>query len=131
MLSFDKMVAKGVDPAYASKLIQYGWETITEALKHGGITGMMDRLDNPSKVCDRRRAHCRRAPPCRGVRGVGPSRALPPVPLALSTRARARVWRAVSGAGRREGGGEASGAECAARGFAVRAAEPRRLARRS
>merc|ERR1711892_204948 len=26
-----------------SKLIQYGWETITEALKHGGITGMMDR----------------------------------------------------------------------------------------
>jgi len=50
VLSFDKMVAKGVDPAYASKLIQYGWETITEALKHGGITGMMDRLDNPSKL---------------------------------------------------------------------------------
>jgi ketol-acid reductoisomerase len=50
VLSFDKMVAKGIDPAYASKLIQYGWETITEALKHGGITGMMDRLDNPSKV---------------------------------------------------------------------------------
>jgi ketol-acid reductoisomerase len=31
-------------------LIQYGWETITEALKHGGITNMMDRLSNPSKV---------------------------------------------------------------------------------
>merc|ERR1719487_2577447 len=44
------MVSKGIDPGYASKLIQYGWETITEALKHGGITGMMDRLDNPSKV---------------------------------------------------------------------------------
>merc|ERR1712008_361243 len=44
------MVSKGIDPAYASKLIQYGWETITEALKHGGITGMMDRLDNPSKI---------------------------------------------------------------------------------
>merc|ERR1740130_803723 len=44
------MVGKGIDPAYASKLIQYGWETITEALKHGGITGMMDRLDNPSKI---------------------------------------------------------------------------------
>ena len=44
------MVEKGVEPAYASKLIQYGWETITEALKHGGITGMMDRLDNPSKI---------------------------------------------------------------------------------
>jgi len=50
VLSFDKMTAKGIDPAYASKLIQYGWETITEALKHGGITGMMDRLDNPSKL---------------------------------------------------------------------------------
>merc|ERR1719359_2152227 len=50
ILSFDKMTAKGIDPGYASKLIQYGWETITEALKHGGITGMMDRLDNPSKM---------------------------------------------------------------------------------
>ena len=50
VLSFDKMVEKGIDPGYASKLLQYGWETITEALKHGGITGMMDRLDNPSKV---------------------------------------------------------------------------------
>jgi ketol-acid reductoisomerase len=50
VLSFDKMVANGIAPGYASKLIQYGWETITEALKHGGITGMMNRLDNPSKL---------------------------------------------------------------------------------
>lgn len=50
ILCFDKMVAKGIDAGYASKLIQFGWETITEALKHGGITGMMDRLDNPSKI---------------------------------------------------------------------------------
>ena len=50
ILCHDKMVSKGIDPGYASKLIQYGWETITEALKHGGITGMMDRLDNPSKI---------------------------------------------------------------------------------
>ena len=50
VLNFEKMIAQGIDPGYASKLIQYGWETITEALKHGGITGMMDRLDNPSKV---------------------------------------------------------------------------------
>jgi ketol-acid reductoisomerase len=41
---FDKMVEKGIEPAYASKLIQYGWETVTEALKHGGITNMMDRF---------------------------------------------------------------------------------------
>jgi ketol-acid reductoisomerase len=50
ILSFDKMLEEGVKPSYASKLIQYGWETITEALKHGGITNMMDRLSNPSKI---------------------------------------------------------------------------------
>lgn len=50
ILCFDKMVAEGVDAAYAAKLVQYGWETITEALKQGGITLMMDRLSNPAKV---------------------------------------------------------------------------------
>src|SRR6188768_2325226 len=50
ILCFDKMVEKGIEPGYASKLIQYGWETITEALKHGGITNMMDRLSNPAKI---------------------------------------------------------------------------------
>jgi ketol-acid reductoisomerase len=50
ILCFDKMVAEGIDEAYATKLVQYGWETITEALKLGGITNMMDRLDNPSKL---------------------------------------------------------------------------------
>ncbi|WP_275075609.1 ketol-acid reductoisomerase [Providencia rettgeri] len=50
LLSYDKMVADGVEPGYAGKLIQFGWETITEALKQGGITLMMDRLSNPAKV---------------------------------------------------------------------------------
>ena len=50
ILCFDRMVEKGIDKGYASKLIQYGWETITEALKWGGITGMMDRLSNPAKI---------------------------------------------------------------------------------
>ena len=50
LLCFDKMIDKGVDPAYASKLIQYGWETITEALKYGGVTNMLDRLSNPAKI---------------------------------------------------------------------------------
>ena len=50
ILSFDKMVEEGIEPSYAAKLIQYGWETITEALKHGGITNMMDRLSNPAKI---------------------------------------------------------------------------------
>lgn len=50
ILSFNKMTEKGIDAGYASKLIQYGWEVITEALKYGGITNMMDRLSNPAKV---------------------------------------------------------------------------------
>ncbi|MEO5889079.1 MAG: ketol-acid reductoisomerase [Ferruginibacter sp.] len=50
ILCFDKMLEKGIDPGYASKLVQYGWETITEALKQGGITAMMDRLSNPAKI---------------------------------------------------------------------------------
>ena len=50
LLCFDKLVEEGTDPAYAEKLIQYGWETITEALKQGGITLMMDRLSNPAKL---------------------------------------------------------------------------------
>lgn len=50
LLCFDKMVAGGIDKAWASKFIQFGWETVTEALKFGGITGMMDRLSNPAKI---------------------------------------------------------------------------------
>ena len=49
-MCFDKMIELGVEAGYASKLIQFGWETITEALKHGGITNMMDRLSNPAKI---------------------------------------------------------------------------------
>ena len=50
ILSFNKMIEKGIDKGYASKLVQYGIEVITEALKHGGITNMMDRLSNPAKI---------------------------------------------------------------------------------
>ncbi|TNJ21026.1 ketol-acid reductoisomerase [Aeromonas sobria] len=50
LLCYDKLVAEGTDPAYAGKLIQFGWETITEALKQGGISLMMDRLSNPAKL---------------------------------------------------------------------------------
>ena len=50
LLCFDKMVDKGIEPGYAAKLVQFGWETVTEALKHGGITNMMDRLSNPAKI---------------------------------------------------------------------------------
>jgi ketol-acid reductoisomerase len=50
ILCFDKMLEKGLEAGYAAKLIQYRWETLTEALKQGGLTNMMDRLSNPAKV---------------------------------------------------------------------------------
>jgi ketol-acid reductoisomerase len=50
ILCFNKMVEKGIEPGYASKFVQYGWEVQTEALKLGGITHMMDRLSNPAKI---------------------------------------------------------------------------------
>jgi ketol-acid reductoisomerase len=50
ILCFDRMVELGIDPSYAAKLVQNGWETVTEGLKHGGITNMMDRLSNPAKI---------------------------------------------------------------------------------
>jgi len=49
ILCFDKMIERGIEKEYAARLIQYGWETITEALKYGGITNMLDRLSNPAK----------------------------------------------------------------------------------
>lgn len=50
VLVYDHALAQGQDAAYCAKLIQYGWETVCEALKQGGITNMMDRLSNPAKL---------------------------------------------------------------------------------
>ncbi len=50
ILCYEKMKEDGIDSQWAVKFIQYGWETITEALKQGGITNMMDRLSNPAKI---------------------------------------------------------------------------------
>ena len=50
LLCYDKMIEKGIDEGYASKLVQHGWEVVSEGLKHGGITNMVDRLSNPAKI---------------------------------------------------------------------------------
>ena len=50
VLGHKQLLANGVDAGYARKLLQYGLETVTEGLKHGGITNMMDRLSNPAKI---------------------------------------------------------------------------------
>ena len=50
ILLFDKMVSDGINKNFASKLIQNGWEIITESLKHGGITKMMDMVSDSVKI---------------------------------------------------------------------------------
>lgn len=50
ILAYEKMVSEGIDAGYAGSLIQFGLEAITEALKIGGVTNMMDRLSNPAKL---------------------------------------------------------------------------------
>lgn len=50
IICFEYMIKNNIHPKYATQLIQYGWETITEALKQGGITLMMDRLSNTAKL---------------------------------------------------------------------------------
>lgn len=50
ILIFDHMVALGTPPEEAARQVQYGWEVQTEALKHGGITHMMNRLTNEAKL---------------------------------------------------------------------------------
>lgn len=50
ILAYDKMVAEGEDPAYAAAIVQFGLEAVTEALKIGGVTNMLDRLSNPDKL---------------------------------------------------------------------------------
>ncbi|QJC35670.1 ketol-acid reductoisomerase [Enterobacteriaceae endosymbiont of Donacia sparganii] len=50
ILLFDKLLKLNINPLYASQLIQFGWEFITESLKQGGISLMMDRLNNYSKI---------------------------------------------------------------------------------
>jgi ketol-acid reductoisomerase len=44
------MVENGIAPEYATKFLMHGWNVVSEALKWGGITNMMDRLSNPAKI---------------------------------------------------------------------------------
>ncbi len=50
ILCFDKMLELGYDRGFSSKFIQHGWESITEELKHNGITGMINKLDDFSRL---------------------------------------------------------------------------------
>ncbi|WP_343189451.1 ketol-acid reductoisomerase [Buchnera aphidicola] len=47
---YDELVKQNFDISYSGKLIQKGWEVITESLKHGGIKLMLDRVSNTKKI---------------------------------------------------------------------------------
>jgi ketol-acid reductoisomerase len=44
LLGYEHLIEQGHTPESAAELIQYGWEVVTEALKVGGVTLMLDRL---------------------------------------------------------------------------------------
>ncbi|CAL4325065.1 ketol-acid reductoisomerase [Buchnera aphidicola] len=46
---YEKLISNGHKSSYAIKLLQYGWEILSESLKHGGITLMLGRVSNASK----------------------------------------------------------------------------------
>ena len=50
IVCYKKLISEGKNAGYSGKLIQHGWEVITESLKHGGITLMMDRLSTTAKI---------------------------------------------------------------------------------
>ncbi|WP_343189082.1 ketol-acid reductoisomerase [Buchnera aphidicola (Chaitoregma tattakana)] len=47
---YNKLIDENFNEDFACKLVQHGWEVITESLKHGGITLMFDRMSNTSKI---------------------------------------------------------------------------------
>ena len=50
VVAYEKMIEEGIDAGYAANLIQYGLEVITEAMKVGGVSHMLDRLSNQAKL---------------------------------------------------------------------------------
>lgn len=50
IVCFNKMVSEGISSEYATKFLMHGWNVVSEALKWGGVTNMMDRLSNPAKI---------------------------------------------------------------------------------
>ncbi|WP_343128600.1 ketol-acid reductoisomerase [Buchnera aphidicola (Kurisakia onigurumii)] len=50
LLYYKKLIQNGRNAKYSVNIIQKGWEILTESLKKGGITLMMDRFHNASKI---------------------------------------------------------------------------------
>ncbi|CAL4324697.1 ketol-acid reductoisomerase [Buchnera aphidicola] len=49
VIIYDKLIDDGHESGFALNLLKNGWEVITESLKHGGITLMLNRVSNSAK----------------------------------------------------------------------------------
>ena len=47
---YERLIEQGYDPADAAGLLQYGWETLSETMKHGGLSLVFERLHPAARV---------------------------------------------------------------------------------
>lgn len=50
LVCYEHLIEKGYDPKFSATLLQFGWEKLTESLKEGGITLLLDRISNSAKL---------------------------------------------------------------------------------
>lgn len=50
LVCYDHLIKKGYDSEYSTMLLQFGWEKLTEVMKIGGITLLLDRISSAVKV---------------------------------------------------------------------------------
>lgn len=50
LVCYEHLIEKGYDSKYSTTLLQFGWEKLTEIMKIGGITLLLDRVSNSVKL---------------------------------------------------------------------------------
>lgn len=50
IFAYDFLIKQGQDPVFAGELVQRSWQTVSKALKLGGLTLMCARMSNPARM---------------------------------------------------------------------------------
>ncbi|AEH39951.1 ketol-acid reductoisomerase [Buchnera aphidicola (Cinara tujafilina)] len=50
LVCYEHLISKGYDTKYSVTLLQFGWEKLTEVMKLGGITLLLDRISSSAKI---------------------------------------------------------------------------------
>ncbi|WP_075432362.1 ketol-acid reductoisomerase [Buchnera aphidicola] len=50
LVCYQHLISKGYDSEYSTTLLQFGWEKLTEVMKVGGISLLLDFLSNTAKI---------------------------------------------------------------------------------